>query len=110
MNANTSYKEFKGSLTENYVLGELVKSVDDTAYYWTSGNTAEVDFVIQCKEEIVPIEVKAEQPLKSRSLSEYRKKYEPKHAVKTSMLGDAAGEEVLKIPLYMICTMPTWIK
>ncbi len=110
LNANTSYKEFKGSLTENYVLGELVKSVDDTAYYWTSGNTAEVDFVIQCKEEIVPIEVKAEQHLKSRSLSEYRKKYAPKHAVKTSMLGEAAGEEVLKIPLYMICTMPTWIK
>ncbi len=110
LNSDTSYKEFKGSLTENYVLGELIKSVDNTAYYWTSGNTAEVDFVIQCKDEIVPIEVKAEQHLKSHSLREYRKKYEPKYAVKTSMLGEAEGEEVLKIPLYMICTMPAYIE
>lgn len=105
LDSAAGYKEFKGSLAENYVLGELVKSVDDTAYYWTSGNTAEVDFVVQCKDEIVPIEVKAEQHLKSRSLAEYRKKYMPKHAVKTSMLGEVSGDENLKIPLYMLSTL-----
>lgn len=110
LNSTDIYKEFKGALAENYVLGELVKAVDDTAYYWTSGNTAEVDFVIQCKNEIVPIEVKAQQHLKARSLDEYRRKYSPKHAVKTSMLGEVSNEEPLKIPLYMINKIGTFIE
>ena len=81
---------------------QLIQSVDDTAYYWSSGNTAEVDFIIQSGAEIVPIEVKSEKNVKARSLAEYRKKYEPKYAVKTSMKNDIGGEEVLNIPLYMI--------
>lgn len=109
LDSATGYKEFKGSLAENYVLGELVKNIDDTAYYWTSRNTAEVDFVVQCRDEIVPIEVKAQQHLKSHSLAEYRKKYAPKHAVKTSMLGVVSGEEIIKLPLYMICALKSCI-
>ena len=92
-------------MTENYVLCELLKSVDDTAYYWSSGNTAEVDFIIQCGTEIVPIEVKSECNVKARSLAEYRKKYMPKYSVKTSMKCEASGEEVLNIPLYLISRM-----
>ena len=105
LNATPHYREFKGSMTENYVLCELVKSVDDTAYYWSSGNTAEVDFVIQCGAEILPIEVKSERNVKARSLAEYRKKYQPKYAVKTSMRSETNGEEVLNIPLYAISTV-----
>jgi len=96
------YREFKGSLTENYVLCELVKSVDETLYYWSSGNTAEVDFILQSGAEIVPIEVKSERNVKARSLAEYRKKYTPKYSVKTSMKNETNGEEVLNIPLYLI--------
>ncbi len=110
LNSTDIYKEFKGALAENYVLGELVKAVDDTAYYWTSGNTAEVDFVIQCRNEIVPIEVKAQQHLKARSLDEYRRKYSPKYAVKTSMLGEISNDEPLKIPLYMISKIDTFVE
>lgn len=73
LDATPSYREFKGSLAENYVLCELVKSADETLYYWSSGNTAEVDFVLQAGSEIVPIEVKSEQNVKARSLAEYRK-------------------------------------
>ncbi len=102
LDATPHYREFKGSMTENYVLCELIQSVDDTAYYWSSGNTAEVDFIIQSGADIVPIEVKSEKNVKARSLAEYRKKYEPKYAVKTSMKNDTGGEEVLNIPLYMI--------
>lgn len=102
LDATPHYREFKGSMTENYVLCELIQSVDDTAYYWSSGNTAEVDFIIQSGAEIVPIEVKSEKNVKARSLAEYRKKYGPKYAVKTSMKNDIGGEEVLNIPLYMI--------
>ena len=99
------YTEFKGAMTENYVLGELVKHIDETAYYWNSGNSAEVDFIVQCGIHIIPIEVKSESNVKARSLAEYRKKYEPPVSVKTSMKDDVSGNEVRYIPLYMIGTM-----
>lgn len=110
LNATPTYKEFKGSMTENYVLCELLKSVDDTAYYWSSGNTAEVDFIIQCSTEIVPVEVKSERNVKARSLAEYRKKYMPKYSVKTSMKHETDGEEVVNIPLYLISQMASFMK
>ena len=109
LDGSPAFKEFKGSLTENYVLGELVKSVDNTLYYWSSGNTAEVDFVVQCDAEIVPIEVKAEQHLRARSLAEYRKKYEPEHAVKTSMRGEVSCGAIVQIPLYMIAFLKKYL-
>ena len=105
LDATPNYKEFKGSLTENYVLCELVKSVDETLYYWSSGNTAEVDFILQSSSEIVPVEVKSERNVKARSLAEYRKKYMPKYSVKTSMKIETNGEEVLNIPLYLISAL-----
>lgn len=105
LDATPHFREFKGSMTENYVLCEIVHSIDDAAYYWSSGNTAEVDFVIQSGADIVPIEVKSEKNVKARSLAEYRKKYEPKYAVKTSMKSETSGDEVLNIPLYMISQM-----
>ena len=105
LDATPNYKEFKGSLTENYGLCELVKAVDDSLYYWSSGNTAEVDFILQCSSEIVPIEVKSERNVKARSLAEYRKKYSPKFAVKTSMKSETGGVEVLNIPLYLISAL-----
>ncbi len=103
------YTEFKGAMTENYVLSEIVKSTDTTPYYWTSGNCAEVDFVIQCKTEIVPVEVKSETNVKARSLGEYRKKYSPEHSVITSMINDVSGNEVLNIPLYLIASLNNMI-
>ena len=109
LDATPTYREFKDSLTENYVLCELLGAVDDTAYYWSSGNTAEVDFVVQCGKEIVPIEVKSEKNVKARSLAEYRKKYEPTYAVKTSMRSETDGEGVLNIPLYMIASLKNFM-
>ena len=108
LDATPHFRGFKESMTENYVLCELIQSVDDTAYYWSSGNTAEVDFIIQSGAEIIPIEVKSEKNVKARSLAEYRKKYEPKYAVKTSMKNDTSGEEVLNIPLYMISQLESF--
>ena len=97
------YTEFKGVMTENYVLGELVKHVDATPYYWVSGNSAEVDFVVQCGAQ-------AESNVKARSLAEYRKKYAPPVSVKTSMLDEVSGSEVRLIPLYLIGSMETMIE
>lgn len=102
LESSTLYTEFKGAMTENFVLCELLKSSENTPYYWTSGNSAEVDFVIQCGTQIVPIEVKSERNVKAKSLAEYRKKYEPVYAVKTSMRSKTNGIGVLNIPLYLI--------
>ena len=110
LDASEIYTEFKGAMTENYVLGELVKHVDEKAYYWVSGNSAEVDFIIQCGNHIVPIEVKAESNVRARSLAEYRKKYAPPVSVKTSMKDEVNGKEVRNIPLYMIGSMRALIQ
>lgn len=103
------YKEFRGAMTENYVLNELVKSAADTLYYWSSGNMAEVDFVLQQGAEIIPVEVKSEKSVKSRSLAEYRKKYNPAYAVRTSMIPELTNATLLNIPLFMISSLPRWI-
>ena len=110
LDATPNYREFKGSMTENFVLCELLCSGCDTAYYWSSGNTAEVDFVVQSGAEILPIEVKSEKNVKARSLAEYRKKYEPKYSVKTSMRVETDGKEVLNIPLYLISALENFVK
>jgi uncharacterized protein len=99
------YSEFKGALTENYVLSELVNFHGEVPYYWKSGNTAEVDFVVQFEEKIVPIEVKASTNVKSRSLQVYREKYKPEVSVRTSMLNLKKDEGLLNLPLYMIWTI-----
>ncbi len=103
------YKEFRGAMTENYVLNELYKSATDTLYYWSSGNMAEVDFVLQQGAEIIPIEVKSEKSVKSRSLAEYRKKYNPMYAVRTSMVPELTNATLLNIPLFMISSLSKWI-
>lgn len=110
LDATPNFREFKGAMTENFVLCELLKSSDDTPYYWTSGNSAEVDFVVQRGVEIVPIEVKSEKNVKAKSLAEYRKKYEPKYAVKTSMRSETNGVGVLNIPLYLIGRLNNFLK
>ena len=92
-------------MTENYVLNELVNSLGVEPFYWTSGNTAEVDFVIQLGAEIIPIEVKSEKNVKSRSLFEYCGKYAPNYAVRTSMRPSTSGMHVLNVPLYEISSL-----
>ena len=110
LDASATYTEFKGAMTENYVLNELVKAFGETPYYWTSGNQAEVDFVLRSKAEVVPIEVKSETNVKARSLAEYRKKYAPKHSVVTSMKSDVGGSGTLNVPLYMIASLNRFFK
>ena len=96
------YSEFKGALTENYVLAELVNLLGDVPNFWKSGNTAEVDFVAQFKNAIIPIEVKASTSVKSRSLGVYREKYKPGIAVRTSMLNLKEDQGLLSLPLYLL--------
>jgi len=96
------YTEFKGAMTENYVMNELVNLNGDIPYYWKSSNSAEVDFVAQFEEKIVPIEVKASINIKSHSLRVYRDKYKPKISIRTSLKNFKRDDGLLNIPLYMI--------
>lgn len=95
------YAEFKGALTENYVLNELINLHGNVPFYWKSGNTAEVDFVAQFAEKIIPVEVKATVNVKARSLGIYREKYKPIIAVRTSMLNLKKDNGLLNLPLYI---------
>ena len=104
-----SYVEFKGALTENFVLTELISTSDETPYYWRSGNTAEVDFVIQQNEKIVPVEVKSATNVRARSLAEYQKKYKPELAIKVSLRPLHKVENLLPLPLYLLFTLPQYV-
>ena len=67
------FKEFKGSFTEQFVLQQLV-SIGIQSYYWNNDKTsAEIDFAIQSQDRVIPVEVKAEENVRSRSMSEYIK-------------------------------------
>lgn len=82
-----NYTEFKGAMAENAVLQSIMPFLDDRkVYYWTSPGTAEIEFVVQWDDEIIPIEVKAEDTISGSSLSVYNKKYEPLHRIRFSML------------------------
>ena len=96
------YKEFKGAMAENFVLLELNSMKYDNLYYWTSGNTAEVDFVWQFKDNIIPIEVKSGTVLTSRSLTLYRQKYKPDMALKVSMKNYEEHGNLINVPLYLL--------
>lgn len=99
---NRLFTEFKGALTENYVLQHLVAHVEAPPRYWTSGNTAEVDFLVQLKNTVIPIEVKADENVKSRSLAVYHAKYTPEVRVRYSLKNLRMDEGLLNIPLFMV--------
>jgi predicted AAA+ superfamily ATPase len=69
---NGVFTEFKGAFTENYVLEQLKSMANLDAYYFSKDNsTQEVDFLVQTAERIIPIEVKAEENVKSKSLKQF---------------------------------------
>lgn len=95
------FTEFKGVMAENYVLQSLVRQFGGQHYYWTSGNRAEVEFVLQFEGRIVPIEVKAYRNVTAKSLAFYRKTYAPPLSVRLSTLNMRMDDGLLNLPLYM---------
>lgn len=98
------FTEFKGALTENYVLQELVSSHEGIPRYWAIDNPRyEVDFLVQHENEIVPIEVKAGENVRARSLKKYRERYADRTpiAVRLSMRNLSFDDGVLNIPLFL---------
>lgn len=102
MQGDRLFTEFKGILAENYILQSLVRQFGDRHFYWTSGNTAEVEFILQTNSRIVPIEVKSESNVRARSLALYRSRYSPELAIRFSTLNIRKDNDLLNLPLYMV--------
>ena len=100
---NDIFVEFKGALTEQYVLTELKTNVDSPVFYWSSEKgTSEVDYIIQIGRNNIPIEVKSSENLQSKSLKSFIQKYNTKINVRTSMSNFKKEEWLINIPLYLI--------
>ncbi len=99
---NRLFTEFKGSLTENYILSGLMVQFEGVPRYWRSGNKAEVDFLIQYKNSIIPIEVKSDENIRSKSLAFFRKKYDPSVSIRFSLRNLRIDEGMINIPLFMV--------
>lgn len=95
----------RGVITENFVLTELISSSGEVPFYWKSGNTAEVEFVVQHGVDIVPVEVKAGLHTSSKSLAVYREKYHPRIALRMSLknvgITDDSRGRFISLPLYL---------
>lgn len=100
------FEEFKGALTEQYVLQQL-KSIDQLPiYYWSAEKaTAEIDFLIQYKNRIIPIEVKAAENLKAKSLKSYHQKFSPEMSIRTSLSDYRKEDWLVNLPLYACWTI-----
>lgn len=103
LDGNDLFIEFKGALTEQYVLQQLKTIPGIATYYYTNEkNASEIDFVIDNGYEIIPIEVKAEVNLMAKSLKVYREKFSPKVSIRTSTADYKVEEWLLNLPLYAI--------
>lgn len=101
---NRLFTEFKGALTENYVLQTLVTQFEVEPRYWSQTNPPyEVDFLIQRENDILPVEVKAETNTKSRSLKKYKELFadQVKLRIRFSLDNLKLDGDVLNIPLFM---------
>ena len=103
LNGNELFTEFKGALTEQYVMQQLVVNQDLGIYYYTNDrNTCEVDFIVDNGDNIIPLEVKAEINLKAKSLKTYREKFTPEISIRSSMADYSEEIGLINLPLYAI--------
>lgn len=103
LEGNQVFSQFKGALTEQYVLQQLIGRPDLHIHYWSPGqSTAELDFLVQAEGRILPIEVKAEENLRAKSLKVFTEKYKPNQAIRTSMADYRKEDWMTNIPLYAI--------
>lgn len=107
------YRNFKGALTENYVLNELLAQ-GRHPYFWRSGNTAELDFLFEDEDRIIPVEAKANISTRAKSYIQFCKKYRPSLGFKFSMknVGHHKVENTLtySIPLYMVWKLGRYLE
>ena len=96
------FEEFKGALTEQFVAQQLKASERELYYYSTENSSGEIDFVIQQEMKCIPIEVKAEENLRARSLRAFCEKYKPEVAIRSSMSNYRKQDWMINVPLYAL--------
>lgn len=101
MDSSSLFCEFKGALAENYILQSLMANGLNGSRYWSSGNRAEVDFLLQHGNMVIPVEVKSDTNIKGRSLIEYDKKYSPSLRLRYSMRNLSRDGNLINIPLFL---------
>lgn len=103
LEGNRLFAVFKGAMTEQYFFQQLVPQKELAIYYWSHDRgMAEVDFVLQCNSRIIPVEVKAELNLQSKSLRSYQERFNPEISIKSSMADFNQSEKIINLPLYNI--------
>lgn len=98
---NPGINDFKGGLTENYVNNQLIIN-GLNCFYWTSKNQAEIDFITRIGKDIIPLEVKSNENTRSRSLTEYNKKYNPAYSIRISAKNFGFENNIKSVPLYAV--------
>lgn len=100
------FKEYKGAFTEQYVAQQLMAMPDTSIFYYSNDNsTMEIDFLVQQGSEVTPIEVKAEENLRSKSLRTYVERHPGLHGIRFSMNGYKRQEWMTNVPLYAVATL-----
>lgn len=102
--ADNGMEEAKGAFTENYVMSQLVASHDTSVFYYSNDAKLELDFLIQYKTEIVPIEAKAEENLRSKSLFTFVNSHPNIHGLRFSMSDYREQDWMTNVPLYAVST------
>lgn len=102
---NDVFSSYRGAMTEQYVCQQLIGEVD-SLFYWSADNSrGEIDFLIQKGDNIIPVEVKAEENLKAKSLSAFVARYPTLHAIRLSMSDYREQGWMTNIPLYATCLL-----
>jgi predicted AAA+ superfamily ATPase len=105
LQGNRLFTEFKGILTENYVLQSLVRQFGSDIFYWTSGNQAEIEFIFQQSDQIIPVETKSALSIKTKSLSEYRKKHQLVLSIRFSLKNVEKNNDLLNLLAFVSCRL-----
>ena len=100
--AENGMEESKGAFTENYVMSQLVATHDTSVFYYSNDAKLEIDFLIQHGSEIVPIEAKAEENLRAKSLSTFVASHSEMHGLRFSMSDYREQDWMTNVPLYAI--------
>jgi predicted AAA+ superfamily ATPase len=101
MEGNRLFVEFKGALSENFVLQSLLSQFEAVPRYWRSERLAEVDFLFQWQNTLLPVEVKWDENVRSRSLTFFRNQFHPPLSIRYSMKNLEYNHGLLNIPLFM---------
>jgi predicted AAA+ superfamily ATPase len=100
--AENGMEEAKGAFTENYVMSQLVATRETSVFYYSNEAKLEIDFLIQRGCDVIPIEVKSAENLRSKSLSTFIASHPEMHALRFSLSDYREQDWLTNVPLYMV--------